>query len=161
MSAVDRASISQLRRLTEVYLVEFSPNSPSPLWHMACLYLANNAIRSPEAVPRSERLADLHLCLSGYKSLYPRYPIVFPIIKGLLRMALGSRLLSTREAREYVAQLEMLNVYPVRAPAGICMMVDLDAALIDRPRADMDYVAQEFDDLVIFDELIRDDDATL
>ncbi|KAF4122284.1 hypothetical protein GMORB2_7276 [Geosmithia morbida] len=162
MQAVNRASINQLRRLITTYLVEFTPNSPSCMWHIGCLYLANDALKGSEDRHMNTRLSDLRLCLSGYGDLYPRYPMILIILKGLLRIAVDKALVTTKQAIDWVSQLETRKVYLILFPTEAGTVLDLDLALDDRHRADIDYLAQEFDAMVIFDELIIDeaDDGT-
>lgn len=147
---ISTASVSQLKRLLVSYQVHFSTEAPTPFWHTACLHVANAAIRSPET-DRSRR-PYFYRCLDGYRSLYPRYPVTFTIVKGLLGMAMSTDVISTQEACEGMDQLKSKGTAKITEPTEACFMIDLELALTDQQGAHIDSLAQRFDDMVMFDE---------
>jgi hypothetical protein len=151
-----QSSVNQLRRIMQTYHGRFTTDHPSVLWHTACLYIANDAIRSQSSDQQRRYL--LNCSLEGYYSFYPRYPVTLPIVKGLLAMAISSKLLTSQEGIEAIRQLKAKgNEHEELAePTVACFMVDLDLALTDQKGAHIDILAERFDEMVLFDEFTHD-----
>lgn len=153
--AVSNASVKQMRRLITIYQSQFHDKIPTVFWHTGCLFLANYAVRSTASFER--RVLDFHLAVSGYESLYPRYPVVIAIVKGMLAMAVTAELIGTQDAYKIIRRLrdEETGPRPVEEPTQVCFMVDLDLAVTDQEGAHVDSLAQRFDDLILFDEFTQ------
>ncbi|CAI6087530.1 unnamed protein product [Clonostachys chloroleuca] len=142
------ASSNQLKRLVSLYQANFSHTSElSILWHTGCLFVANAVIRDVTS-PTSR----LHFwrCLYGYKSLYPKSPLVKSIAKGLLLMAVMGNLITKEEACREIGEFQSGNdgehSYAME-PTEACFVVDLDLGLSDAVGSHVDSLAQNFDDM--------------
>jgi hypothetical protein len=151
-----QSSVNQLRQIMRTYHERFANDHPSVLWHTACLFIANDAIRSQSSDQQRRYL--LSCSLEGYYSFYPRYPVTLPIVKGLLTMAISSKLLTSQEGIEAIRRLRAKgNEHDqLPEPTVACFMVDLDLALTDQKGAHIDSLAQRFDEMVLFDEFTND-----
>lgn len=146
------ASVNQMGVLTTVYQLQFSLKSPTVLWHTACLYSANAAIRGPNLEPLRRHYFDT--AIEGYASLYPRFPVTIGLVKGLMTMAMADKLISTKEAYELVKRLREKGEdrQLIAEPTAACFMVDLDLAMTDLNGAHIDNLAHDFDEMAMFDE---------
>ena len=151
---VYKASVQQLLRLTLVYLLRFPSSRYTFLWHTALLYVAN-AMLSPEtAAGEANCRIWFQLCMEGYRSIAPSFPIVEGIVQGLLSMAMRARIVSPKEAEETIQQLRtgMLSGSAEIMKGGL--MVDLDQSMRSPLTSQLGQLANQFDELLLFDELL-------
>ncbi|KAM3538615.1 hypothetical protein ARSEF1564_008462 [Beauveria bassiana] len=137
------ASVEQLKRLIIIYRSQYVSSGHTIIWHTAMLYVANAVLRS-----RGEGwLSYFLLCLYGYQSLWTSYPIVKPIARGLLSMAMRRGGISSDKARQILVDLgnncpEALHHGEIRAT----FMLDLDLAMSDPNAAKAEAQAEAFED---------------
>ncbi|KEY69914.1 hypothetical protein S7711_09014 [Stachybotrys chartarum IBT 7711] len=151
---VAKASVNQLKRLTIIYQSHFQEKAPTVLWHTACLYVANAACRDSADDPTRWHFFDI--AIQGYTLLAPRFPIVIAIIKALMMIALSTDLITNQEAFRLVDLLQgkdRMHFRYIAEPTKTCVLVDLDMAISDANAAQVDKLAQRFDELALLDEL--------
>ncbi|KAH8893966.1 hypothetical protein GQ53DRAFT_644312 [Thozetella sp. PMI_491] len=159
-AAVFKASIKQLLRLTLVYRSRFPSASYTFLWHTALLYVAN-AMLSPGMVtsaPRESRAWFL-MCLDGYRDLITSFPITEGIAKGLLSMAMRSRLIKAEEARNIAADMrKKANGSAAEGVSKELLMVDLDLAMVSPLASRVENLAEQFNTLAMWEEFTTEDE---
>ncbi|KFA74943.1 hypothetical protein S40288_10089 [Stachybotrys chartarum IBT 40288] len=151
---VAKASVNQLKRLTIIYQSHFQEKASTVLWHTACLYVANAACRDSADDPTRWHFFDI--AIQGYTLLAPRFPIVIAIIKALMMIALSTDLITNQEAFRLVDLLQgkdRMHFRYIAEPTKTCVLVDLDMAISDANAAQVDKLAQRFDELALLDEL--------
>jgi hypothetical protein len=143
VDAIYAASVEQLKRLIIIYRSHYVSSGHTIIWHTSMLYVANAVLRS-----RGEGwLFYFRLCLYGYQSLGASYPIVKPIARGLLSMAMRRGGISSDKARQILVDLgnncpEPLLHGEIRAT----FMLDLDLAMSDPNAAKAEAQAEAFED---------------
>ncbi|KAJ4127843.1 hypothetical protein NW768_008121 [Fusarium equiseti] len=150
--AAYKASVNQLKRLILDYRTNYETSTYSILWHTGLLYLINALLESP-------RDPEWHLyfllCIYGYHSLRASYHVSESIGKGLLAMTLRETDLPVDEARKILEHLENGEpADPERRPSAT-FMADLKLAELDPTRAQVENMAEEFELMALFNEIME------
>ncbi len=156
--AVYTASVQQLLRLTLVYLFRFPSSHYTFLWHTALLYVANAVLSCEVAAAETNCRTWFQLCLEGYRSMAPSFPIVEGIVQGLLSMAMRAGIVSPKEAEETIQQLRagMLAGSAEVMKGGL--MLDLDQSMRSPLTSQLGPLATLFDEQLMFDEFLNTSD---
>lgn len=99
---VFKASLSQLKRLTLVYQLEYPESRYHNQWHPALLYVANAMLGS---VADSEWIFYFSICLQGYRNLATPYRFAALCVRGLLTMAVHHSKLAASKARDMIQKM--------------------------------------------------------
>lgn len=155
-TGIYEASVDQLRDLTTVYQRHFSTVAPSVLWHTACLYTANAAIRTHDM---DHRRYYFDLAIESYASFYPRFSVTIAIIKGLMSMAISEGLITNKDAYDFVKELRGKGVdrKELAERTYTCFIIDLDLALEDLEEAHVDNLARNFDEMAFLADIINEE----
>jgi phosphoribosylformylglycinamidine (FGAM) synthase PurS component len=150
--AAYKASVNQLKRLILDYRTNYETSTYSILWHTGLLYLVNALLESP-------RDPDWHLyfllCIYGYQSLRGPYRISESIGKSLLAMTLRDTDLPAGEAREILEQLRSGELSEISETQSAKFMADLKLAKTDPRSAQVENMAEEFESMALFNEIIE------
>ena len=157
------ASVNQLKRLLLVYWKHFPAASYSYLWHTALLYLSNAMLREATMSPPKTQRGDksewrfyLSLCLARYVALYASYRVTATIARGLLSMAMRDSVLNVSEVSAINRRLEEVGRnYPMAEDPKASFILDLDLAVTDPGAAQVDTLAEKFEEMSLFNEFIN------
>ncbi|OTA94554.1 hypothetical protein M434DRAFT_10626 [Hypoxylon sp. CO27-5] len=157
-NAVFAASVNQLKRLIVDYRTNYETSAYSILWHTGLLYLANAMLEDGED-PQT-RLYFL-LCVYGYERLKRPYRISRVIVQGLLSMMLRDTDMSSKEARKIMDDLGEGGwdkvTKEVDEKIRATFMVDLNLADKDPERARVENMAEEFENMALFQDFLNRD----
>ncbi len=151
---VYQASVQQLLRLTLLYLLRVPSSRYTFLWHTALLYVANAMLRPDAAVGETNCRIWFQLCMEGYRGLAPSFLFVEGIVQGLLSMAMRARLLSPKEARETVQEFRMGRLAGSAEVMKGGLILDLDQSMHSPLTSQLEQLANQFDELLMFDEFL-------
>ncbi|KAL1867156.1 hypothetical protein VTK73DRAFT_4318 [Phialemonium thermophilum] len=154
------ASVNQLKRLVVLCWNHFPRAAYSFLSHQSLLYLANAMLRDPSPQPGlrrtdsdAERRLYFHLCLSNYLQLCPIYRVTTTIVRGLLSMAVRKKIMTVEEALDFSRRLdESSRTHGISDHPKASLILDLDLAVTDPGAAQVDTLADTFDELTLFGE---------
>lgn len=113
------------------------------IWHQALVYVCNIVLAD---LSDDEGRFYFDICVHSYGKLCTSFRAARPIIKGLLALAVRARLLSIEEARDI---LETTGEEDEIHATGIEWMLDL------HKERSVSALAQDFDDMTIFDAFIQ------
>lgn len=156
--AIYSASAAQIHRLVDIHRFESRIVSTSVFWHAALLFSANASIRSAGG-PLPTRQWRFLRVMDGYADLHSRYPVMEVIFRGLMTMAVETGLLGSQEAVKLARRLAEKGARLGSAgeePTEICLVADLEVALVDRAMALVDVLSQRFDEIVMFDDFTHE-----
>lgn len=157
-ATVYAASVQQMNHIMDVYQARFRSPNASVYWHTGLLFAANAAVHA--AGTPVIRQHHFQRAVRGYEDLYRRYPVMMPIVKGLMAVAVETGLVAGPEAVAHVNRLAGKTERPAGSePTEACFVVDLELAMRHRGLAHVDSLARRFDDIAMFDEFIRDEDG--
>ncbi|KFA46182.1 hypothetical protein S40293_03792 [Stachybotrys chartarum IBT 40293] len=153
--AAYNSSVNQLKRLVLDYRSNYESSCYSLLWQTGMLYLVNAILESP-------RDPEWHLyfllCIYGYEALRRPYGVSATIGKGLLSMTLRDTDMSGDEARRILEELQGGEASELRDYLRATFMADLKMAAADPKNASVENLAQEFETLALFNDLLHQDD---
>lgn len=140
----------QLKSLILECRVLYRSQQCSIFWHAALLYVANAVLNDPKD---PERYLYFIICVDSYRNLFRSFVLFEGLVQALLTMAIDKHAITKREARLIDRKLRSLGHRPEgakRARGGY--IVDLDLAMTDNMAANVDTLADRFEDLAVFDE---------
>ncbi|KAI0016238.1 hypothetical protein F4780DRAFT_773036 [Xylariomycetidae sp. FL0641] len=152
------ASVRQLKLLVVEYRSKYLASAYSFLWHTGLIYLTNGVLKDTDD---PEWRNYVTMCIYGYECLVRPYRISESIGQGLLTMTMRNKNMSGTEALQIMRDLQRRGLHNVgkeiegkiRAP----FMADLDLAQTDPESASVETMADKFEDLVLFQDLINQD----
>jgi hypothetical protein len=102
--AIYSASTMQMHRLVDSHRFHSRISTTNVFWHTALLFSANASIRtSGSSFPA--RQWRLLRAMDAYADLYPRYPVMQVIFRGLMTMAVEAGILGSQEAVKLARRL--------------------------------------------------------
>ena len=142
-----------MHRLVDIHHFRSRTEKTSVFWHTSLLFSANASIRQ-RGNGLATRRRRFYRAMNGFADLYPRYPVMKDIIRGLMAMAVEAGLLGSPEAVRLARELADNgdSGHVSREPTEACYVLDLEMALLDRSQALVDKLAQRFAEIVMFDE---------
>lgn len=145
------ASLNQLKRLALLYRTQQMPNSYMPYINISLIHIANTICKETND-PTSKFY--FFLCIRYWQHLYVGYPIFGEVAQAFLTMAINNGLITNREAKRLMAEVKGQGRHHGLADAGIStsLIVDFDLAMTNRGEADVQAVAQKFEEVALFDE---------
>ncbi|KFA81939.1 hypothetical protein S40288_06893 [Stachybotrys chartarum IBT 40288] len=156
--AAYNSSVNQLKRLVIDYRSNYESSCYSLLWQTGMLYLVNAILESP-------RDPEWHLyfllCIYGYEALRRPYGVSATIGKGLLSMTLRDTDMPGDEARRILEELQGGEASELRDYLRATFMADLKMAAADPKNASVENLAQEFETLALFNDLLHQDDMDI
>jgi hypothetical protein len=150
--AAYKASVHQLKRLIFDYRTNYETSTYSILWHTGLLYLINALLESPQD---PEWHSYFLLCIYGYHRLRGSYRISESIGKSLLAMTLRDTDLPADEARDILKQLQSREPENTGYTFSAPFMADLKLANLDPGNAQVENMAEEFESMALFNEVIE------
>jgi hypothetical protein len=148
--AIFSASLRLLKKLVIVFLENQESADYSMFWHIALLQVANSALNDTSD---PEWRFYFTICIRGYQKLLGAYRFAEPIARGLLSMALRNGALTSLEA--YSLHEEVLEAgrhHEQLKRIQSKWKVDLNLAITDSKAAQADTLADQFEQLAIFNE---------
>lgn len=146
------ASLNQLKQLILVYRSKYVSSAYTMLWHTGLTYVANAVLLDTSD---SEWRFYFLLCIHGYESLRRSYRFAEAIGRGLLSMTLRNGDISGGEARKMLQELRGPALNEGSGPIRATFMADLDLALTNPDEATAENLADRFESLALFEELIN------
>ncbi|SCN82036.1 uncharacterized protein FFE2_04914 [Fusarium fujikuroi] len=145
------ASLNQLKRLALLYRTRQMPNSYMPHINTSLMHIANTICK--ETNDPTSKFYFL-LCICYWQHLYIGYPIFGEIAQAFLTMAMNNGLITNREAKGLMAEVKEQGRHHELSHVGISttLIVDFDLAMTNRGKADVQAVAQKFEEVALFDE---------
>jgi hypothetical protein len=113
------------------------------------LYVANSVLKD---ISDTDWRYYFLQCIHGYQDLFPSFPIVEGIVRGLLVLAVNQRRIMVPEAKQIHQELLEKRSYhwsPERVYGAF--IIDLDLAVIDGNAATVDTLAERFEEIRSFD----------
>jgi hypothetical protein len=154
VDAAFRASINQLKRLIVTYRSKYVCSTYTMLWHTALIYVINAMFQNGKDPLRQSYLLFSIQC---YKSLRGSYRFAEAAGRSLLSMALQNRGISAGEARHFMRQFEEKRLDQTTDDIRATFMVDLNLAMTDPDGASVETLADKFEYIALFEELITQD----
>lgn len=153
------ASAAQMHRLVDIHHSRPRISTSSVFWHTSLLLSANSSIRNSNGAFLVRRRRFLR-AMDGYADLFPQYPVMQVIFRGLMTMAVDVGLVGSQEAVRLARRLaekgEGTSAVAGEEPTEACFIVDLELALEDRGMAHVDRLSQRFDEIVMFDDFVHE-----
>ncbi|KAI1259243.1 hypothetical protein F5Y18DRAFT_314482 [Xylariaceae sp. FL1019] len=150
-----KASLEQLKRLVIKYRTRHIESTYSILWHTGLIYLANGVL----SLGDPDWHLYLLLCIYAYERLNRPYRIAEVVTQGLLAVALRDTDMTSNEAKQLMLELREHGLERVkgdlRGQLRATFMVDLDLALANPEAAMAENLANNFEELAIFQDLIN------
>ncbi|EWG35978.1 hypothetical protein FVEG_00157 [Fusarium verticillioides 7600] len=142
------ASLNQLKRLALLYRTQQMPNSYMPYINISLIHIANTICRETD-----DPTAKFYflLCIRYWQHLYVGYPIFGGIAQAFLTMAINNGLITNREAKRLMAEVKAQGGHHDEG-ISTSLIVDFDLAMTNRDEADVQAVAQKFEEVALFDE---------
>ncbi|KAM0326363.1 hypothetical protein ACHAQA_006965 [Verticillium albo-atrum] len=150
--AAFKASVNQLKRLIIVYRLQYQSSAYTILWHTALIYVANAVLK--DTGDPEWRFYFLH-CVYGYESLRKSYRLAEAIGRALLSMTLRNGDISGQEARTILQQLKQRGLDHPSGDIRATFMGDLELALTNPGEAKVENLADQFEDVALFQEFIN------
>ncbi|KAI1418772.1 hypothetical protein F5Y12DRAFT_468188 [Xylaria sp. FL1777] len=148
------ASVNQLKHLIVEYRSKHATSTYSILWHNGLIYLANAMLRCTDP----EWHLYLLLCIYGYERLNRTYRMSEVVAQGLLSMTMRDTDMKGSEAYKIMEELKERGLIHVQedleAKIRATFMVDLNLALTNPEAARAENMANEFIDMVTFQDLV-------
>jgi hypothetical protein len=148
------ASVNQLKHLVVEYRSKYAESTFSILWHNGLIYLANAMLRCTDP----EWHVYLLVCLYGYERLNRPYRVSEVITQGLLTMTMRDTNMSGSEATKIMEELKERGLLHVKEDLEdklrATFTIDLDLALTDPEAAKAENLADGFEVLAIFQDVI-------
>ncbi|KAI1313725.1 hypothetical protein F5Y03DRAFT_106137 [Xylaria venustula] len=148
------ASANQLKRLIVEYRSRYAASTYSLLWHNGLIYLANAMLRCTDP----EWHMYLLLCIYGYERLNQTYRMSEVVAQGLLTMTMRDTNMAGSEAYKIMEELKERGLIHVdedlEKRIRATFMVDLNLALTNPEAARAENMANDFNDLVTFQDLV-------
>ncbi|KAI3320438.1 hypothetical protein HD806DRAFT_506361 [Xylariaceae sp. AK1471] len=148
------ASANQLKHLIVEYRSKYAASTYSILWHNGLIYLANAMLRCTDP----EWRLYLLLCIYGYERLNRPYRISEVITQGLLTMTMRDTNMTGSEAYKLMEELRERGLLHVKEDVEdkvrATFMIDLNLALTNPEAAKAENMAEDFEDLAMFQDLI-------
>lgn len=144
------ASLNQLKRLALLYRTQQMPNSYMPYINISLIHIANTICR--ETNDPTAKFYFL-LCIRYWQHLYVGYPIFGGIAQAFLTMAINNGLITNREAKKLMAEVKGQGGHHGEG-ISTSLIVDFDLAMTNRDEADVQAVAQKFEEVALFDEFV-------
>ncbi|KAF5542980.1 conidial development fluffy [Fusarium mexicanum] len=145
------ASLNQLKRLALLYRTQQMPNSYMPYINISLVHIASTICK--ETNDPTAKFYFL-LCVRYWQHLYVGYPLFGDVAQAFLTMAINNGLITNREAKRFMAELKGQGEHHGLADAGIStsLIVDFDLAMTNKEEANVQAVAQKFEEVALFDE---------
>ncbi|KAF5628904.1 conidial development fluffy [Fusarium sp. NRRL 52700] len=145
------ASLNQLKRLALLYRTQQMPNSYMPYINISLVHIASTICK--EINDPTAKFYFL-LCVRYWQHLYVGYPLFGDVAQAFLTMAINNGLITNREAKRLMAELKGQGEHHGLEDAGIStsLIVDFDLALTNKEEANVQAVAQKFEEVALFDE---------
>jgi hypothetical protein len=126
------------------------------LWHTALLYVANAVLK--DTCDPNWQFYFL-LCIRGYQNLYPSFRSVENIVQGLMAMAMRKGVLSNGAAQLLMQQLyEKGRHHRLADRTRTAFILDLDRAMTNQREAEVDSLANLFEEMTVFDAFTVNED---
>lgn len=157
--AIFAASAMQMHRLVDSHRFHSRISTTNVFWQTALLFSANASIR-PFGGSFPARQWRLLRAMDAYADLYPRYPVMQIIYRGLMTMAVEAGLLGSQEAVKLARRLVEKGAKFGRDHGSEVtesgFVADLELALVDRRMALADVLSRRFDEIVMFDDFTHE-----
>lgn len=151
------ASINQLKRLSYMYYMQYK-GSPFSSWYNSGLIIISQALLKDRSDP-NWRLY-LSLCIRAWLQLNLTYPIYAGITQGFLAMAIRDGAVSVRAAKEIMTYFGQYGRHHKCEKQPISTFITgFDAAQKDSQNTRINTIAETFNDIILFKELLTDDDV--
>jgi hypothetical protein len=156
--AVFDASVAQLKRLILVYRTEHELTHRCITWHTGMVYLANAILKAGGGAAAADAPDDRRfyflLCIYGYQNLYAGFRVAATVAQGLLSMAIRDGALPSSEARVLLEELYKNGKHhAVLGNVRSTFIVDQELALTNSEEAQVETLAEKFEELALLDEL--------
>lgn len=151
--AVFTASLNHLKRLVYLLQTQYKSTTWSIILNPALMQISD-ATLSPWSHDEASRRSYFLLCIRAYLDLYVSYPIFWDLVKGFLARAMKNGIMSNTAAKRVMTELMCRGTHhktPDRATSSI--IIDYDLAMTDPEAARTKAIAEQFDELALFDEL--------
>lgn len=123
--------------------------------NVAALQISHSVLKSTTDDPHWKFY--FRLCLQFWKESYTCYSVLFLLVQGTLSLALELGAISSTEAKAMMDELRLSGRHHNAAQGVISSaLLDFGGALSDPDQARADALAQRFEELVLFEELIED-----
>lgn len=158
VDAAFRASVSQLKWLVITFRSRYACSAYTMLWHTALIYVANATLQSGDEKKKKDPAWHFYLlfCIHCYETLRQSYRFAEATGRGLLAMTLQSGDMSANEAREMMEQLQEKGVGKSDNNIRATFMVDLILGMANPEQATVESLADQFEDVALFQEFINE-----
>ena len=154
-SVIYAASLAQLKRLVYVHHIR-TPRLSTQCWfNTAILRVSTEIIKS---TAHEDWFFYFRLCVAFWKNAYVCYRPFRLIAQASLAAALQSGALRSNVAIAMIEEISAVGSHHLASDeAVISGLLDPDRAMHNLQDAQMDVVARQFDELIMFDELTTED----
>lgn len=93
------------------------------------------------------------LCMTWMKEIFLRYAAIGKAVEAQMTIGLKEGSIASAEARSFLDQLRQRDRHHALADAGLSCIVDFDVAISSKNEGRAQALAQQLDELLLFDEL--------
>ena len=138
--------------MTLTFPYNYTCHNYAIFWHMALLYVANAAL---EDMDDPQWRSYFTLCLNCYADLFGTFRVAGGIVRSLLSIALRKGMMDGSEAQTLLQRVnDKSGDYETLKSISSGFVVDLNLAVTDRNAAQLEPLAELFDNLRLFHEFI-------
>ncbi|PVI00984.1 nitrate assimilation regulatory protein nirA [Periconia macrospinosa] len=147
------ASLTQLKRILYDSLLLTPCYSVCGWINAACLQISNAVLRDAANDPSWQFY--FRLCFHYWKRTYPRYRTMLHVAQGVMSLAIDRGAIKSSEAKALIEELSLVGKHhKIVESVVLASRVDLWLAMSDPKQANMDAIAQRFEEAMMFEELI-------
>jgi hypothetical protein len=151
-SSIFAASLKQLKRIIYTCYAQSPRPSNNGWFNAAIIQVSYDVIKNKDH--DKHWFFYFRLCFSFWKELYRRYRVFYHIVQATLAFALQSGAITHNLTSKLIKELYTVGKHH-EAPEGALTsaVLDFELAVNNLQASKMDSIAQQFDDLLLFDQL--------
>jgi hypothetical protein len=158
VAATFLASVNQLKRLVFEFLKQ-SPRLPNCGWLNGSVTTIST-ILFRNTVCNPDWRFYLRLCVQFWKEAFVCHRVCFPVVRGHMSRAIELGAIDVAEAKAIVDEVRLMGRHHTAAEEGMTSaMLDFELAMSTSqpPKANVEALANRFEELLLFSELITED----
>ena len=144
----------QLQWILIEYTSRYDPRFYNFCLNGAVLHILHLTLQHKD-VPGS--LVNLSLGMGWMKEIYTRFAVIGKVAQAYMTIGMDSGMISVEEARAFMEELQEKGRYHDLSKVGASCIVDFKTALSSRDDSRAQDIAQRFDELALFNEVIGAD----
>ncbi|KAF4456621.1 Conidial development protein fluffy [Fusarium austroafricanum] len=150
--AVFNASMRQLQRIVLDYTTNYDPRFYNFILNGAILHIFHTTLENRDTLGWRFNVA---LGMGWMKEIFIRFPIIGKVAQAYMAIGMGSGMISSKEAREFMQDLQQRGRHKDMDDITALCIVDFEVAMSSSQDGRAQDLAQRFEELALFDEFIE------